>query len=660
MILLIDHKPAVMKQGTSFEYHTANRLFEAREDYTLAIELPLLCKENFAIFGHLGRVDANIDKVFFDAEIFAGSFHKSGAVVVTEITDKSVKVQFLAGRSFQNFYPKFDNTFIDELKLGNIPTLRPALSAPTPSTEDRPGWASGTTSPSESFEVSVEEAWANYDVIALPWVNATSGNMQNRADFVGEKWKWHTVKKDDQDTEVVNGLSPQLRLYRLTELIAETLGYTFSAPDWEKSPFFNLYSFNTLPAAWGANDWARTLPHWSVNEFFNQLEQLMLAEVVIDHKAKTISISDLDKNMAGAGDVVLEQVVNEHSVTVSKDDESRYLPMQNVGYADNGSTTAKIENCPWFLRDVPQSRVQKDMTLSVTVKQLNEIDDYDNEHRDGPIAPTQTIYYSKAHDEYHILYPIGRIDGGKNKYAEHNYGNIYRLMPLNLMGDVRNSDDKEESGTTINIVPVRLEDTFVNDNGFISYHGELPFFEAGTTEGTGKSKTHGRRPGAETVEPYVVLPTALVEAINRGERTREGGYSTLQVGFWYGKRRVPDRLPTPFVSPTKTYVRWRFDNGKVKNIWQVEMAPVGCSLRLNADPGAFFKKKHWRATKIRRMPKVDTRKKYSFSFLSHEMPDVRSIFFIHGKKYLCAQIQAEITEAGMSELKKGTFYRVVK
>ncbi len=660
MILLIDHKPALMKQGTSFEYHTANRLFEAREDYTLSIELPLSCKENFAIFGHLGRVDANIDKVFFDAEIFAGSFHKSGAVVVTEITDKSVKVQFLAGRSFQNFYPKFDETFIDELKLGNIPTLRPALSAPTPSTEDRPGWASGTTSPSESFEVTVEEAWANHDVIALPWVNATSGNMQNRADFVGGKWKWHTVKKDDQDTEVVNGLSPQLRLYPLTELIAETLGYTLSAPDWEKSPFFYLYSFNTLPAAWGANDWARTLPHWSVNEFFNQLEQLMLAEVVIDHKAKTISISDLDKNMAGAGDVVLEQVVNEHSVTVSKDDESRYLPMQNVGYADNGSTTAKIENCPWFLRDKPQWPVQRDYALSITVEKLNKVDDYDNAHRPDEIAPTRTLYYSQVHDEYHILYPIGRLDAGKNKYAEHNYGTVYRLMPLNLMGDVRNAEDKEESNTTINIVPVRLEDTFVNANGKITYHGELPFFEAGTTGSTGGSKTYGRRPDAETVEPHVVIPTPLVESINRGARTREGGYSILQVGFWGGRRGVRDRLPTPFVSPSKTHVRWKINNGKVKNIWQVEYLPPRFSLRLNADPGAFFKKKHWRATKIRRMPKVDTRKKYSFSFLSHEMPDVRSIFFIHGKKYLCAQIQAEITEAGMSELKKGTFYRVVK
>lgn len=658
MILLIDHKPALMKQGASFEYHSANRLFEAREDYSLSIELPLSCKENFAIFGHLGRIDANIDKVFFDAEIFAGSFHKSGAVVVTEITDKFVKVQFLAGRSFQNFYPKFDETFIDELKLGNIPSMRPAMSAPTSSSEGRPGWASGTTSPLESFDVTLGEAWRDNDVIALPWVNATSGNMQNRADWVGDRWKWHTVKDDDQDTEVVSALSPQIRLYRLTELIAETLGYTLSAPDWRNSPFFHLYSFNSLPAAWGANDWARTLPHWSVNEFFDQLEQLMLAEVVIDHKAKTITISDLDKNMAGAGDVVLEQVVNEHSVAVSKDDESRYLPMQNVGYADNGSTTAKIENCPWFLRDVPQWRVQREVVLIKTVVKLNKVDDYDG-HRPN-IGPTQTVYYSKVHDEYHILYPIGRIDAGKNKYAEHNYGTVYRLMPLNLMGDVRNAEDKEEAGTTINIVPVRLEDTFVNANGKITYHGELPFFEAGTTGGTGGSKTYGRRPDAETVEPHVVIPTPLVESINRGARTREGGYSILQVGFWNGRLGVRDRLPTPFVSPSKTHVRWEINDGKVKNIWQVEYAPSNFSLRLNNAVNRYTQKYNYRSVKIDRMPKIDTRKKYSFSFLSHEMPDVRSIFFIHNKKYLCAQIQAEITEAGVSELKKGTFYRVVK
>ena len=40
------------------------------------------------------------------------------------------------------------------------------------------------------------------------------------------------------------------------------------------------------------------------------------------------------------------------------------------------------------------------------------------------------------------------------------------------------------------------------------------------------------------------------------------------------------------------------------------------------------------------------------------MPDVRSVFIIRGKRYLCAQIKTDISQNGMSQLKKGTFYRI--
>ena len=56
--------------------------------------------------------------------------------------------------------------------------------------------------------------------------------------------------------------------------------------------------------------------------------------------------------------------------------------------------------------------------------------------------------------------------------------------------------------------------------------------------------------------------------------------------------------------------------------------------------------------------KIDTNKKYEISFLADDLPDVKSVFIIHGKRYLCAEIKVEITTDGMSQLKKGTFYRV--
>ena len=125
MILLINNKPAALKQDVSIEYNSVNPLFGDREDYTLNIELPLNNKANLAIFGRLDRLDANIDDIFFDAVIIDGNFRKSGAVAITSITEAIIKVQFLADRSFQNFYPDFDKKYIDELALPFMPKWIP-------------------------------------------------------------------------------------------------------------------------------------------------------------------------------------------------------------------------------------------------------------------------------------------------------------------------------------------------------------------------------------------------------------------------------------------------------------------------------------------------------------------------------------------------------
>ena len=125
MILLINGKMAAVQQNTSIEYNSVNPLFGDREDYTLNIELPLNCKENMEIFGRLDRLDADISDLFLDAEIFDGNFHKSGAVAITSVTESMVKVQFLADRSFQNYYPDFDKRYIDELPLPLIPKWIP-------------------------------------------------------------------------------------------------------------------------------------------------------------------------------------------------------------------------------------------------------------------------------------------------------------------------------------------------------------------------------------------------------------------------------------------------------------------------------------------------------------------------------------------------------
>lgn len=52
--------------------------------------------------------------------------------------------------------------------------------------------------------------------------------------------------------------------------------------------------------------------------------------------------------------------------------------------------------------------------------------------------------------------------------------------------------------------------------------------------------------------------------------------------------------------------------------------------------------------------------KTTFKFLSDNIPDVRSVFLIRGKRYVCEKMTATFTENGMSQLIKGVFYPIVE
>lgn len=653
MILLIDNRPAVIKDGSSFEYHSDNRLFMDRDDYSLSIELPLGCPENDAIFGNINRKDVDIDNIYFAAEIICDNFHKRGAAVITAITDDVVKVQFLEKRSYQNFYPDFDNRYIDELELGSMPYWKPnnyAEASGGMSGRPRPGYATGDETTVEYK--SPAQAWGDGDIIALPWVNNTSGNIQNRADYVNGAYKWHVAQDDDDDTELVSGLSCQIRLYKLVELICDALGYDFEADDWRNSDYYHLYSFNTAPFAWGLGTWQSTLPHWSLNEFFENLEKLLLCEFDIDHEAQCITFSWSNANVQAAGTVELNQIVDEFTATVTRDDESKYKGVRNIGYADAGHEMWNFYSCYWFFHKGARYAYSYD-TLQELITALRNIASSTGGR--GSMS-AQSLYYAADVDTYFVLYGIKREKtGGTNPIYGDLYETVYRLLPLNIFGDRINDEENWEDKEEIGIVPVWIDDTLTAEDD--SYKGETVFMDMGTTDNTstsGESYTYGRRPNATTVPFSTLLQSSLIENIKAGDNDGDNGISYLQVGFWFGNyQQFAPYLPHPFIDKFDLKVTWQVTNQHVVHTWSRIDSGHEVSLRLNNDS-------YGQGQLLAAAIEIDSHRKYEFSFLSDTMPDVRSVFIIRGKKYLCAQIKTDINQNGMSQLKKGTFYRILE
>ncbi len=658
MILLIDNKQAAINPGTTIDYISSNLLFSDREDFSLTITLPLRgCKQNREIFSNIYRKDVDITTLYYDAEIVAGRFRSSGAVAVVEVNDDDIKLQFLAKRSFTNYRVDMDGVFVDDLNLGSYSA---SLTGRTPAT-----------------------MWGDNDIIALPWVNNASGNLQNRAEKVNGTWQWHTVGDDDEDTEVVEGLSCQIRLYTLVSLIISRLGYSFVGGDaWQNSGWYHLYCLNTVPNAWQEHKWATMLPHWSVTEFFGELEKLMLCRFDFDHKAKTITFSFETEIMSAAGEFAIDNVVDEFSCEISSDgdDSDKYRITANTGYEECSHPLWNFYSCYWHFRTLGGTYIRQFPTL-------NDILAYANGHYYNSwewLIHASGIFYAQDVRSHFVLHELFRQQVSVH-IGQKTYSSGFEVCQVNSFGDYITDDDNYENVNRIKIVPAWCDDAISltedaydsssarNNAGRIS-RGKVLFLDCGTFDSNGDTtEVPGRDTGhcsPEELDDYYATVSQVglfqTRKIINGEQGGKSVFDKIFVGFWYGDwARFGDKLPCPFID---TFI--------IENSWGETMTQLSTSVNPNAgsdytvrcNPQAIMSG-HQETLRINTperpwgyarnaFPKVDYEKKYSFSFLADRLPNVNAKFLIRGKWYLCSQIQCQVDANGLNPVMKGTFWRI--
>ena len=176
MHIIINNREAVLKKGASFDYIAENRFFTGADSYTMTITFPLKeCMQNWEIFGYINRKDHDLSTLMLDCEIHDRGFHAYGAVNIVEISDTEVKTQFLQGKSAQNFEWELDKTYINNLQLGQARD-----------------WGHFDTR--WHFGAPGDEHYKGF--VSLPWVNNTSGNMQNKLRYSSIAWYyWDTSEE---------------------------------------------------------------------------------------------------------------------------------------------------------------------------------------------------------------------------------------------------------------------------------------------------------------------------------------------------------------------------------------------------------------------------------------------------------------------------------
>lgn len=603
MQIYVNNRLAALKKGTSFEYVSENRLFSGSDGYTLTITFPLRgCPENIAIFGHINRADVAAQKVIFDCEIRDKGFYKFGSITITEISETEVKTQFLEGRSEQNFDKTFDKVYINELDLG------------APATTHKSG-------------ITPANAWypeySGCKYVALPWVNDYSGNIQNKAEHIVDD---AVQKKSHYEwSEDTTGLSWQPYLLYITKKICEAVGYAADFSKWEEVEEYRyLLICNTLPHAWYMPAFANALPHWTVEEYFEKLELFLGGEFDFDHRGKRITFAFTQATLAAKRPVCLEDVVEEHSTEVKVDDDRcEYLESKNLVYKDCDHEMWKFYSCDWFIKGWQNRVVKYDSMRELLAANQGYRTWNGQHHRNGQI---DKLLYAADCDAYFVIRPVSRqqVVEWRGPIIHVYYQYKCRLQPVNLFGGRIVSEDEDAEQVEIEFVPAWVDDT--EDK-----YGRVLFLSfSGYDEDTNTT--------SENDKDHPFQKTHTVSSLEAGEKEKKSEYyDCIYIGWYDGSNYYQGgHLPYPNV-----------ENIVISDDWS-NFNYAHFSLRIND-------------RQIRRgqiIHNIEPKMKTTFKFIADNIPDVRSVFLIRGKRYVCEKLTATFTENGMSQLIKGVFYPI--
>ena len=595
MNIIIDNKEAVLKKGSSFEFIAENRFFTGADSYSLSMSFPLRgCPQNLDIFGHINRKDCDLDHLLLDCEIHDKGFHRYGSVSIVEISETEVKTQFLEGRSARNYYSSLDDIYINEMQLPSVIEIAHYNSSHYLR---------------NYYTQKQDEAQGGtyYGMVFLPWVNNTSGNIQNPMVYNEINNDFYYIGEGENDTYLVG----QPFLVEVIKQVLLQTGYDFDISAIENSEWHNLIVCNALPSKWDLNNMQHILPHWTVSEFLEQVELFFNGEFNVDDKSRKMSFSFNKFTLENIDSVIIDKVIDSHQVeiTSAEDVQNSYVEQKNLAYADCDHQMWKFYSCDW---------VKKQVSV-YTWYDYNDMKSHLDSYLEC-VGNMTNIYYKKLHyctreDTFFVLKCVrtALIDGIIHHYM--------RIQPVNQFGR-RIIDDREDAEVTdLRIVPVCIDNT---DNT----HGDMIFIECGE---------YGD--DIEDAEDADTNQTPVVNILADGEKNKKEEYfDKLYVGFYDGNyTRYAPYHPHPQIDTIEV---------TPDNI----LASSHYSMRLSgAEAPDIRTSKH----------KVDHTQKFTFTFIADAVPDVRNIFLIHGKKYLAEKITATISEKGLSQQMKMVCYRLI-
>lgn len=614
--LLINHQPADLPADFSFSMEYENEFFTKSSEYSLDIELPLKgSAANQRIFGQLHRITSTKEAVTLPAEAYVGGRCVAyGEAIVISITDLTVTIQLVGSTSYINYVGS--DLYIDEMQMEdasnsffinkNIVDIMTGV---------------GKSCKENDYKIlagNVDEA----DMVFL-W-----SFYKNPKEIVFDSFflQYHpncsfpSFSEDGSSSMFFSHFyksSCQPYLLTVIDRIMRSMGFTVRRNDIRHSWLRNIYLCNYRIGK--INDWdtstsgiihtdiRRSLPHWKLSTFIDEVEKLCACIFLFNSHNRTVDIVMLDKfydEQASLYTVRDGDILDEFEVEF--DDKA----------SDKDLTTSSIH----FDRSYndPYMKVSKDVLDSIENRQYcadwNAIQQSYNKMTDTDRCKTLFIDESTGREYIHYEDESG----------------IGSLKEINIFGDLIREDTN--GSVSMKIVPAN---TCLFDVGW--------WFDSFQGSPSQSLKINVPFTTSEVKTPEYTKAQEIIE--NSYSPDREESSDCMEVMLHTGGtypiasyQGSTFRYPVPFTD----YLMPGSAQGYLPEM-SLSLKPV-CEQSL----GYLY----------RHIPTYRSDKKYVVRFLDRHVPDQRQIFLLHNQRYVCYKLSADFDNRTRDFLIEGEFFRI--
>lgn len=608
--LTLNNLPAVIKAGFSIKLTQTNPYLTEAGSFTLDVTLPLKgCAENQRIFGAIHRPEMSLAHLVgtrYEMRLLAVPMVMDGYATVTSVSEMEVKVQLIAESSnlkAEREIVNGQNIYIDKLDLGTLPSQR-------------------------SFEVDGDNG---YQCSFFPVYSETDSCIVNKTMvYIGPTG--NVQYRHFLTAEMADGaysIAPQPYLYMVIEKVLEALGYTVRT---------NTIRSNWMSRIFIANAHADTvlahlLPHWTVDEFLEEVRNFFGVYIIVE--GKNVDIIGRNEAYAGDGMVIIDikEVLDEHESDMNEDEEQKDISTANVAYDSEYDQMLCLPDEVW------ENAIVKTFPNETQLAQWSSSTDADK---------TKSEYLMVNREDGNCYAWLKNLQTGAFEFSRVN------CMPPLIRENPYDANTRRDIDIKLRIVPVRMtpqliphKQEWVTDGlGWKTFYKEewvyVPMMTTSQTTGAiyqDYSINAAINPDSEDSEHEVTEKLDVIEV----------GYNPL--ASWQASFKNKDDVTTYCDIRTAFGVSvWKLEDGAY---WNIIMPGNNEQFRLTQNIAPSIRK-----TAMETDYDIDTRCQHMISFLDGGIFPVKAVYNIKGKRYVCMKIEYTINERGLAPLKRGYFYEL--